>query len=92
MTFIKHAEADSAIRRDRAEHRSAGSFLIRVWYETREATAGPEAFRCYVRNLRTGAERFLSDPETVSHEIVRQIGAVPASDGADDEDEKRALR
>lgn len=73
MTALKHSETDSAIRRDRLEDRSASSFLVRVWYEAREEDAGRPAFRGYVRNLRTGVERFLRDPGVVGEEILRQL-------------------
>ncbi len=62
--------------------RSAGSFLIRVWYEAREAAGGPPAFRGYIRNLLTGEERFIRDPATVSEQILEQIGTGPHSDAA----------
>lgn len=73
MATIKHSETDSAIRRDPAAERSSGSFLVRVWYEAREASGKEPSFRCYIRNLQTGEERFVRDPETVSQQIVRQV-------------------
>jgi len=79
MSAMKHSETDSAIRRNLASDRNSGSFLVRVWYEAREASGEEPSFRGYIRNLQTGEERFVRDPKTVSEQIVRQVeGAAPA--------------
>lgn len=75
MAPVKHSETESAIRRHSGDERTAGSFLVRVWYESRETPSGQPSFRGYVRNLQTGEERFVRDPETVTEQIVRQIEA-----------------
>jgi hypothetical protein len=79
MTLVKHSETDSAIRRDAGADRKAGSFLVRVWYESRES-AGREPqepeeqlFRGYIRNLQTGEERFVRAPEKLSEHIAEQM-------------------
>jgi len=63
--------------------RSAGSFLVRVWYETRETAEEPPTFRGYIRNLLTGEERFIRDPETVSEQILKQMSGGPQDGAAD---------
>jgi hypothetical protein len=73
MAPVKHSETDSAIRRHVGGERTAGSFLVRVWYESRESASGDPSFRGYVRNLQTGEERFVRDPATVTEQIVRQL-------------------
>lgn len=55
------------------ERRSGGSFLVRVWYESREVENGAPAFRAYVKNLQTGEERFLRDPERVKEHLLDQV-------------------
>lgn len=80
---MRPADNDTAVRREHQHDQVAGSFLVRVWYETSESGQGEPTFRGYVRNLQTGAERFLSDPRTVTEEIVRQIGEPAANDEAE---------
>jgi|GEM_PF-1335380 len=91
MAPVKHLETDSAIRRQADGERSAGSFLVRVWYESRETPDGRPSFRGYVRNLQTGEERFVRDPETVTEQIVRQVEA-EATATAGRMSERRAVR
>jgi hypothetical protein len=55
------------------EDRTAGSFLVRVWYEIREIDGSAPAFRGFIKNLHTGEERFVRDPENVSDQILRQM-------------------
>ncbi len=56
-----------------AQDRIGGSFLVRVWYEAREVEGGAPAFRGYVKDLRTGEELFLRDPETVKDHILERV-------------------
>lgn len=63
------------------EPRSGGSFLVRVWYESRELEGGAPIFRGYVKNLQTGEERFLRDPERVTEHLLDQAGE-PRSAGS----------
>ena len=91
MAPVKHSETDSAIRRHTGGERAAGSFLVRVWYESRETPSSSPSFRGYVRNLQTGEERFVRDPETVTEQIVRQIEAEGAP-AAGRMPERRAAR
>lgn len=80
---MNQSVAGSLERPTATADRSAGSFLVRVWYEAREAAGGPPTFRGYIRNLLTGEERFIRDPATVSEEILEQIrtGAVGPGEG-----------
>lgn len=73
MTAVKHSETESAIRRDARGDRAAGSFLVRVWYESREIAEKEPSFRAYIRNLQTGEEHFVGDPDRVGERLVRQI-------------------
>lgn len=40
----------------------SASFLVRVWNEPREGQEKEALLRYYVRDLRTGEERYFSDP------------------------------
>ncbi len=73
MTTLKHAETESAIRRDAAGDRACASFLVRVWYEEREVNEGAPSFRAYIRNLQTGKERFVRDPGELGSRMVQQL-------------------
>lgn len=56
------------------EHHSS-SFLVRIWPEARETGAAAAPLRVYVRDLRTGEEHYLADPEEVGRLLVRQARA-----------------
>lgn len=92
MSAIKHSETDSAIRRKLAADRTSGSFLVRVWYETRETSGEEPSFRGYIRNLQTGEERFVRDPETVSEQIVRQVEGAASGRHRGEARERRVTR
>ena len=50
------------------------SWLIRCWEEPREAAAQEDpVLRCYIRDLRTGEEHYLTDPRRVGDLILRQM-------------------
>jgi len=57
------------------------SFLVRVWAEPREAAGAEARVRLYVRDLRSGEERYLSDPDLVADFLRRQTGAGAAEAG-----------
>lgn len=92
MSAIKHSETDSAIRRNLTSDRSSGSFLVRVWYEARETLDEEPSFRGYIRNLQTGEERFVRDPNTVSEQIVRQVEGAAQVRPSGRAHERRATR
>lgn len=62
---------------------SATSWLVRCWMEPREDGHGaedPPVARCFVRDLRTGQERYLSDPRALGELILRQLRAAEAGE------------
>jgi hypothetical protein len=62
------------------------SWLVRCWEEPREGEQETPVFRCSVRDLKTGEERYLSDPREIGELMLRQVraggksAALPASD------------
>lgn len=57
------------------------SFLVRLWTEVREAAGAEACLRLYVRDLRSGEERYLSDPDRVADFLRHQAGAGGAAAG-----------
>lgn len=57
-----------------ARERRAQSYLVRVWLEPREVEGKPARVRGFVRDLRTGEERYLNDPAELSSYLGRQLG------------------
>ena len=51
----------------RAHHNA--SFLVRFWQEPRDTDSGQPLLRGYVRNLRTGAERYVSTPDELPAQV-----------------------
>lgn len=51
------------------------SWLVRCWEEPREEETETPVFRCSVRDLRTGEERYLSDPREIGELMLRQARA-----------------
>lgn len=69
------------------------SWLVRCWAEPREDGHGveePPVVRCFVRDLRTGQERYLSDPRALGDLMLRHLRA-EASEAQDGEAEGRDL-
>lgn len=65
------------------------SWLVRCWVEPREeghGTEDPPTVRCFVRDLRTGKERYLSDPRALGELLLRRlrIEAAEAENGEAD--------
>ena len=79
MNSSKHSETHSAIRRESQAGRASGSFLVRVWYEARDSAEEAPSFRAYIRNLQSGEERFVKDPQTVGRQMARQVGEPDSS-------------
>ena len=50
------------------------SWLVRVWEEpqAREPEGDP-VLRCFVRDLKTGEERYLSDPAEIDDLVTRRM-------------------
>jgi hypothetical protein len=56
-----------------AEERQAASLLVRCWLEPNESADEAPVLRGYVRNLKTGEERFIKDLDSVGQQILRQL-------------------
>lgn len=56
----------------KTDHQS-GSFLIRFWTEPREVDAGEETVRGFVRNLKTGEEQYLNDPQKLGELVLEAL-------------------
>lgn len=54
---------------------SAMSWLVRCWEEPREVAQGEPVARCFIRDLRTGEERYLNDPREIGELVLRQLRA-----------------
>jgi hypothetical protein len=69
----------------RPDHQS-GSFLIRFWTEPREVEDGEEPVRGFVRNLKTGKEQYLNDPQKLGNLVLEALkdGAQKPAQPADD--------
>ena len=66
------------------------SWLVRVWEEPREEE--PEAdkvLRCFIRDLKTGEERYLSDPAEIDDLVTRRMKETGA---AVEEPERKKVR
>ena len=64
------------------------SWLVRCWEEPREEPQENPVFRCSVRDLRTGEERYLSDPREIGELMLRQIRTERKSAGRREGDAK----
>jgi hypothetical protein len=51
------------------------SWLVRCWEEPREHAHAEPVLRCFVRDLRTGEERYLTDPREIGELVLRQLRA-----------------
>jgi hypothetical protein len=49
------------------------SWLVRCWQEPLEQPHGKPILRCYVRDLRTGEERYLNDPRELGEMVLRKM-------------------
>jgi hypothetical protein len=58
--------------------RPSGSFLVRLW---REPGSGA-ALRCFVKNLRTGAEQYLTGSDDLVRILALQVEMEVARDEA----------
>jgi len=54
----------------------SGSFLIRIWTETREVDGEPPRVRVFLRNLKTGEEHYLGDLDQLGETVLRQFQKV----------------
>jgi hypothetical protein len=47
--------------------------MVRCWEEPREEGSDPPVYRCFVRDLKTGEERYLSDPKDLGELVLRRL-------------------
>jgi hypothetical protein len=60
----------------------SGSFLLRIWSESREVDGEPPRVRVFLRNLKTGEEHYLGDLDQLGEAVLRQF---PVTDVLTDE-------
>lgn len=53
--------------------RPASSWMVRCWEEPRERAGEEPIVRFFVRDLRTGEERYLSDPRELGELMLRKL-------------------
>jgi len=68
-------QPENVSQRKLRDHPS-GSFLLRVWTETREVDGAPPRVRVYLRNLKTGEEQYLGDLDQLGDTVLRQFQPV----------------
>jgi len=51
----------------------AVSWMVRCWEEPREKGSDPPVYRCFVRDLKTGEERYLNDPCQLGELLNREM-------------------
>ena len=49
------------------------SWLVRCWEEPREQSQEDPVLRGFVRDLKTGKERYLSDPRELGEMLTREL-------------------
>lgn len=65
------------------------SWLVRCWEETREDPQEAPVVRCFIRDLRTGEERYLNDPRELGELMLQRLHA--AQEGADEAEGEGSL-
>ncbi len=68
--------------------RPAVSYLVRFWLEPGEAERESAPVRGYVRDLRTGEERYFGDPRRLAEHVLRQLHAVQQEQAEDSEPDR----
>lgn len=56
-----------------AEGHQSGSFLLRIWEESREIEGEAPKRRVFLRNLKTGEEHYLGDVDQLGEAVLRQF-------------------
>lgn len=74
-----------------AEERPAASLLVRCWLEPQPRAEEAPILRGYVRNLKTGEERFIKDVDGLGQQILRSLEP-SAADTSSELDEPREAR
>lgn len=68
---------------------STMSWLVRWWEEMREDPREAPVVRCFIRDLRTGEERYLDDPRELGELMLQRLRA--AREVADEAEGEGAL-
>lgn len=68
------------------------SFLVRFWQEPRDIDSGQPLLRGYVRNLRTGAERYVSGLEELPEQVRSALQGEPFGSNEQQCCTRRAVR
>lgn len=68
------------------------SWLVRCWEEPRELAQAEPVLRCFVRDLRTGEERYLTDPREIGELVLRQLRAASGARSEPSERERERDR
>jgi hypothetical protein len=67
------------------------SWLVRCWEETREGSQEAPVVRCFIRDLRTGEERYLNDLRELGELMLQRLRAArEAADEAEGEGSRTA--
>lgn len=67
------------------------SWLVRVWEEPRgEEPEADKVLRCFIRDLKTGEERYLSDPAEIDDLVTRRMKETGAAAEAPGQGNHRA--
>lgn len=64
------------------------SWLVRCWEEPREAPHAEPVLRCFIRDLRTGEERYLTDPREIGELVLRQLQAASGNRNEESQEER----
>lgn len=91
---VEQPQARQADSKRRAAGRPLASFLVRCWFEPRDADDKEPVLRGYLRNLKSGEETYLSDLKVVEQQILasllddearrrREVETVPAVERAE---------
>lgn len=51
------------------------SWLVRCWEEMRDDPQEAPVVRCFIRDLRTGEERYLNDPRELGELMLQRLRA-----------------
>lgn len=65
------------------------SWLVRFWEEPREDPQETPVVRCFIRDLRTGEERYVNDPRELGGLMLQRLRA--AREEADEPDQESSL-
>lgn len=80
--MLRHPGDPAATTAGRNPDRDSGSFLVRVWREPREDDRAAPIVRGYIRNLRTGADRYLATPEELLHQVMDALNSHTTAGGS----------